>query len=58
MPGETFSSREAYRRSRAYTHMRGIATHAKQVCIKGRGCHKVKHGAKKRGRGKSRAAKG
>lgn len=47
MPTETYKSPEAYRRARAYTHIHGIATHAKRVCIKGQGCHTVKHGKKK-----------
>lgn len=52
MPTETYRSEEAYRKSRAYTHLHGIPTHAKRVCIKGKGCHEVKHGQRKR-RGKS-----
>ena len=43
MPVETYRSEEAYRKSRAYTHINGIPTHAEKVCIKGKGCHKVKH---------------
>lgn len=50
MPIEHFKSEEAYRKSRAYTHLHGIKTHAKGVCIKGK-CHEVKHGKSKR-RGK------
>ena len=46
MPQETFKSPEAYRRYRAYTHIHGIPTHAKSVCIKGHGCHKVQHSKK------------
>ena len=46
MPVEHFRSKEDYRRSRAYTHIHGIPTHAKKVCIKGKGCHTVKHGKK------------
>ena len=48
MPVEHFKSKEAYRKSRAYTHIHHIKTHAKSVCIKGKGCHDVKHGSKKR----------
>lgn len=46
MPVETYRSEEAYRKARAYTHIHGIKTHAEKVCIKGKGCHKVKHGGK------------
>lgn len=42
MPTEHFKSEEAYRKYRAYTHIHGIPTHAKKVCI-GKKCHKVKH---------------
>lgn len=42
MPTENFKSEEAYRKYRAYTHIHGIPTHARKVCIKGK-CHKVKH---------------
>lgn len=42
MPTERFKSKEAYRKYRAYTHIHGIPTHAKKVCIKGK-CHTVKH---------------
>lgn len=42
MPTEHFKSEEAYRKYRAYTHIHGIPTHAKKVCIKGK-CHEVKH---------------
>jgi len=55
MPVEHFKSAEAYRRSRAYTHVHGIATHAKRVCIKGEGCHTVKHGQKRK-QGKKRVS--
>lgn len=48
MPTETYRSEEAYRKSRAYTHIHGIKTHASKVCIKGKGCHEVKHGSKRR----------
>lgn len=48
MPTETYRSEEAYRKARAYTHIRGIKTHAKRVCIQGRGCRAVKHAGKKR----------
>jgi hypothetical protein len=46
MPTETYRSEEAYRKARAYTHIHGIKTHAEKVCIKGHGCHKVRHGTK------------
>lgn len=51
MPVERFKSKEAYRKYRAYVHLRGIPTHASKVCI-GKNCHKVEHGkkaARKRG---------
>jgi hypothetical protein len=48
MPTETFGSEEKYRKYRAYVHMHGIPTHAKKVCVKGKGCHTVKHGRRKR----------
>ena len=47
MPTEHYKSAEAYRKSRAYTHIHGIPTHAKEVCITGEGCHRVAHSAKK-----------
>jgi hypothetical protein len=46
MPTEKFRSKEAYRRSRAYTHIHGIPTHAKDVVVAGRR-HAVKHGSKR-----------
>lgn len=49
MPTENFRSEEAYRKSRAYTHINGIPTHAEKVCIgkgKNKKCHKVKHSSK------------
>ncbi len=49
-PVETYRSEEAYRKARAYTHIHHIPTHAKKVCIKGKGCHKVNHGKKKSGK--------
>lgn len=49
MPTEHFKSEDAYRRYRAYTHIHGIKTHAKRVCVAGK-CHAVKHGKKKAGR--------
>jgi hypothetical protein len=55
VPTEHFRSPEAYRRYRAYTHIHGIPTHAKRACVKGRGCHTVKHGkqrTRKRGAAK------
>lgn len=48
MPTERFGSEEKYRKYRAYTHIHGIPTHAKKVCIKGEGCHAVQHGKKSR----------
>jgi hypothetical protein len=58
MPTETYRSEEAYRKSRAYTHIHGIPTHAEKVCIKGRGCRKVEHGKlKKRKLGAARTQK-
>jgi hypothetical protein len=47
MPVEHFRSKEDHRRSRAYTHIHGIRTHASRVCVKNEGCHEVKHSAKK-----------
>jgi hypothetical protein len=47
MPTEHFKSEQAYANYRAYVHAKGIKTHAKRVCIKGKGCHTVKHGKKK-----------
>lgn len=46
MPTEHFQSEEAYRKYRAYTHIHGIKTHAKTVCVKGSGCHNVNHSGK------------
>ena len=46
-PTEHFKSEEAYRKYRAYTHIHGIPTHAKDVVVAGRK-HKVKHHAKRR----------
>ena len=48
MPTEHFRSEEAYRKYLAYEHMRGIKNHMKTACIKGKGCHTVKHGKRKR----------
>lgn len=42
MPTEHFKSKEAYRKSRAYTHIHGIPTHAVDVVVAGKK-HKVKH---------------
>lgn len=42
MPTEHFKSAEAYRKSRAYTHIHGIPTHAEYVVVAGKK-HKVKH---------------
>ena len=49
MPTEHFRSKEAYRKSRAYTHMHGIPTHAKEVVIGGKR-RKVAHGRKRAAR--------
>ena len=46
MPTEYFRSKEDYRRSRAYTHIHGIPTHAKEVVVGGRK-HKVRHSSKR-----------
>lgn len=53
MPTENFRSDDAYFKSRAYTHIHGIPTHAKRVCIKGK-CHKVHHSDKKLGQRKTK----
>ena len=50
-PTENYRSEEAYRKARAYTHIHGIKTHAKKVCIKGK-CHTVKHGKRKKAKRK------
>lgn len=48
MPGtEHFKSEEAYRKYRAYKHIHGIPSHAKDVVVAGKR-HKVKHGKKRR----------
>lgn len=47
MPTENFKSKEAYRKSRAYTHIHGIPTHAESVVVGGKK-HKVHHRSKKR----------
>ena len=49
MPTEHFKSEEAYRKSRAYTHMHGIKTHAKAVVVGGKR-HKVRHSKKSKRR--------
>ena len=46
MPVEHYRSNEAYRKSRAYTHIHGIPTNATEVVVAGHK-HKVKHGGKK-----------
>ena len=46
MPTEHFKSKEAYRKSRAYTHIHGIPTHAVDVVVAGKK-HKVDHSKKK-----------
>ena len=53
MPQESFRSKEAYRKSRAYTHIHGIPTHAKEVVVAGKK-HKVKHSDKKLGQRKKK----
>lgn len=47
MPTEHFKSKEAYRKSRAYTHIHGIPTHAVDVVVAGKK-HKVDHSGKKK----------
>ena len=42
MPVENFKDKEAYRKSRAYTHIHGISTNAKEVVVGGKR-HEVKH---------------
>jgi hypothetical protein len=42
MPTERFKNAEAYRKYRAYTHIHGIPTHAREVVVGGRK-HKVIH---------------
>jgi hypothetical protein len=42
VPTEHFKSAEAYRKYRAYTHIHGIPTHAKNVVVAGNK-HKVVH---------------
>lgn len=51
MPTEHFKNEEAYRKSRAYTHIHGIPTHAVEVVVGGKR-HKVKHGKKAAGAAK------
>lgn len=46
MPTEHFRNKEAYRKYRAYVHIHGIPTHAKDVVVGGKR-HKVKHSEKK-----------
>ena len=43
MPTEHYRSEEAYRKARTFTHIHGIKTHAKTVCINDSGCHTVVH---------------
>jgi hypothetical protein len=58
VPTEMFQSEGDYQRWNAYRHAHGIkAPHLKKVCIKGKGCHAVKHGKKKTAR-KRVASKG
>jgi len=49
VPTEHFKSKEAYRKYRAYVHIHGIPTHAKDVVVAGRK-HKVHHSKKGRKR--------
>jgi len=50
VPTEHFKSAESYRKSRAYTHLHDIPTHAKEVVVAGH-AHKVDHSrSKKRAR--------
>lgn len=51
MPTEHYRSEEAYRKSRAYTHIHKIPTHAESVVVAGKK-HKVQHGKKKVGKAK------
>jgi len=44
-PTEHFENAEKYRKYRAYTHIHGIPTHAKNVVVAGKE-HKVKHSEK------------
>lgn len=53
MPTEHFKSEEAYRKSRAYTHIHGIPTHAKYVVV-GKKKHEVKHSVKSKVKKKAR----
>lgn len=43
MPTEHFQSRVAMRRNLAWRHLHGEPVTAEEICIKGEGCHKVKH---------------
>ena len=56
MPTETYKSEEAYRKSRAYTHIHGIKTHAESVVVAGKK-HKVKHSESKANGKKKTATK-
>lgn len=47
MPVEHFESPESYRKYRAYTHIHGIPTHAREVVVGGKR-HTVKHSKKSR----------
>ena len=57
MPTEHFKSKEAYRKSRAYTHIHHIPTNATYVVVGGKK-HKVKHHGKKKTARKRIAQKG
>lgn len=57
MPTEHFKSPESYRKYRAYTHIHGIPTHAKDVVVAGKK-HKVKHRDPMLGKGKTKSKKG
>lgn len=56
MPTEYFKNAEAYRKSRAYTHIHGIPTHAKYVVV-GKKKHKVKHRSMKKKAAKKKVAR-
>ncbi len=59
MPTEHFKSKEAYRKSRAYTHIHGIPTRATDVVVAGKR-HKVEHrkvSDPRLGKGKQRKAR-
>ena len=43
MPTETFRSKSAELANLAYRNIHGIPVTAEEICVKGEGCHKVKH---------------